>query len=153
MLDGEAWWRLSRHGAGQLDEHRVQLGIKKRRSTSEVALQGLWRRVMGQDSTMVAGRLALGRKCSVRHRRPRGNRVKMKELTPKQSRFVDEYLKDLNATAAYRRTGYGLTGTTGSEVRCGLAKSNRFRCSIVAVGGRGEAVACTSTRLPGFLRT
>ena len=40
-------------------------------------------------------------------KQPRGSRVKRKELTPKQSRFVDEYLKDLNATAAYRRTGYG----------------------------------------------
>jgi phage terminase small subunit len=39
-------------------------------------------------------------------KQPRGNRVKRKELTPKQCRFVDEYLKDLNATAAYRRTGY-----------------------------------------------
>ncbi len=29
-----------------------------------------------------------------------------KELTPKQARFVDEYLVDLNATAAARRAGY-----------------------------------------------
>jgi phage terminase small subunit len=27
-------------------------------------------------------------------------------LTPKQQRFVDEYLVDLNAAAAYRRAGY-----------------------------------------------
>jgi phage terminase small subunit len=29
-----------------------------------------------------------------------------KPLTPKQQRFVDEYLVDLNATAAYKRAGY-----------------------------------------------
>lgn len=32
----------------------------------------------------------------------------MKELTPKQQRFVEEYLLDLNATAAARRAGYSL---------------------------------------------
>ncbi len=30
----------------------------------------------------------------------------MKDLTPKQKRFADEYLLDLNATAAYKRAGY-----------------------------------------------
>jgi hypothetical protein len=35
-------------------------------------------------------------------KQPRGSRVKREELTPKQSRFVDEYLKDLNATEAIR---------------------------------------------------
>lgn len=30
----------------------------------------------------------------------------MAELTPKHQRFVDEYLVDLNASAAYRRAGY-----------------------------------------------
>ncbi len=30
-----------------------------------------------------------------------------KPLTPKQRRFVDEYLLDMNATAAARRAGYG----------------------------------------------
>ena len=29
-----------------------------------------------------------------------------KELSPRQERFADEYLVDLNATAAYRRAGY-----------------------------------------------
>lgn len=31
-------------------------------------------------------------------------------LTPKQKRFADEYLIDLNATAAYKRAGYKGTG-------------------------------------------
>ena len=33
-------------------------------------------------------------------------------LTPKQERFVLEYLKDLNATAAYKRAGYEATGNS-----------------------------------------
>jgi phage terminase small subunit len=32
------------------------------------------------------------------------------DLTPKQKRFVDEYLLDLNATAAYKRAGYSGNG-------------------------------------------
>ena len=32
--------------------------------------------------------------------------VRMAKLTPKQKRFVDEYMVDLNATAAARRAGY-----------------------------------------------
>ena len=35
-----------------------------------------------------------------------GTRVKERGLTPKQARFVDEYLKDLNATQAAIRAGY-----------------------------------------------
>lgn len=33
-------------------------------------------------------------------------------LTPKQQRFVDEFLVDLNATAAYKRAGYAGSGNT-----------------------------------------
>lgn len=35
-------------------------------------------------------------------------------LTEKQKRFVDEYLIDLNATAAYKRAGYATTGNGAS---------------------------------------
>ncbi|HEX7013171.1 MAG TPA: terminase small subunit, partial [Steroidobacteraceae bacterium] len=38
------------------------------------------------------------------------NKKPEKGLTPKQQRFVDEYLVDLNATAAYRRAGYTAKG-------------------------------------------
>ena len=34
----------------------------------------------------------------------------MSNLTPKQARFADEYLIDLNATAAYKRAGYVAKG-------------------------------------------
>jgi phage terminase small subunit len=33
-----------------------------------------------------------------------------KKLTPRQARFVEEFLTDLNASAAYRRAGYSATG-------------------------------------------
>ena len=36
----------------------------------------------------------------------------MSELTAKQQRFVDEYLIDLNATAAYKRAGYTAEGNS-----------------------------------------
>ncbi len=35
-----------------------------------------------------------------------GEVVRMAKLTPKQKRFVAEYLVDLNATAAAKRAGY-----------------------------------------------
>lgn len=36
-------------------------------------------------------------------------------MTPKQQLFVDEYLKDRNATAAYKRAGYKGTGRTAAN--------------------------------------
>lgn len=38
-------------------------------------------------------------------------------LTPKQQRFVDEYLLDLNATAAYKRAGYKGKGAAACSSR------------------------------------
>ena len=37
-----------------------------------------------------------------------------KGLTPKQKRFCEEYLIDLNATQAYMRAGYSGTGSTAT---------------------------------------
>lgn len=44
--------------------------------------------------------------------------VRVKRLTPRQQRFVDEYLIDLNATQAAIRAGYSEKGATvrGSEL-------------------------------------
>jgi phage terminase small subunit len=39
----------------------------------------------------------------------------MSALSPKQLRFVDEYLVDLNATAAYKRAGYKGQGRTAEN--------------------------------------
>src|SRR4051812_3868726 len=41
--------------------------------------------------------------------------AKSKKLPPKQARFVEEYLDDLNATQAYIRAGYKTRGH-GAEV-------------------------------------
>jgi len=41
--------------------------------------------------------------------------AKRGELTPKQKRFVEEYLVDLNATAAARRAGYSQRGNTARQ--------------------------------------
>lgn len=38
-------------------------------------------------------------------------------MTPKQQRFVEEYLKDLNATRAYIRAGYSPTGADAGAAR------------------------------------
>lgn len=41
-------------------------------------------------------------------------------LTPKQQRFADEYLIDLNATAAYKRAGYSADGNSAEVNACRL---------------------------------
>lgn len=51
-------------------------------------------------------------------------------LTPKQQRFVDEYLMDLNATAAYRRAGYKGRGNA-AEVTASQLLSNPKVASVV----------------------
>lgn len=48
-----------------------------------------------------------------------------KSLTPKQSRFVDEYLVDLNATAAARRAGYS------KKTACSIGQENLRKPEIV----------------------
>jgi phage terminase small subunit len=71
-------------------------------------------------------------------KQPRGSRAKRKELTPKQSRFVDEYLKDLNAAAAYRRTGYG--AKTPSAIWAGACEILRNPNVQVALAVRRTAI-------------
>lgn len=41
--------------------------------------------------------------------------TKSTTLTPKQQRFADEYLIDLNATAAYKRAGYVVEGNVAES--------------------------------------
>lgn len=52
------------------------------------------------------------------------------KLTPKQARFTDEYLVDLNATQAAIRAGYAVSRAhvTGSE----LVSNSRVSCAIAA---------------------
>ncbi len=51
-------------------------------------------------------------------------------LTPKQQRFVAEYLIDLNATAAYKRAGYKGTGNS-AEVTASQLLSNPKVAKVV----------------------
>jgi phage terminase small subunit len=52
-------------------------------------------------------------------------------LTPKQERFVAEYLIDLNATAAYKRAGYVAEGH-GAEVNASRLLSNAEVAASIA---------------------
>jgi phage terminase small subunit len=53
-------------------------------------------------------------------------------LSPKQQRFIDEYLVDLNATQAYQRAGYHGTGN-GAEVNAHrLLRSAKVAAAIHA---------------------
>lgn len=55
---------------------------------------------------------------------------KNNKLTAKQKAFVDEYLKDLNATAAYKRAGYTAKGNS-AEVNAGRLLRNAQVASAV----------------------
>jgi len=61
-------------------------------------------------------------------------------LAPKQQRFVEEYLIDLNATAAYRRAGYTASGNS-AEVNASRLLSNAKVAAAIA-----EAMAARSKR-------
>jgi phage terminase small subunit len=51
-------------------------------------------------------------------------------LTPKQQRFVEEYLKDLNAAAAARRAGY--SSKTADRIGYQLLEKTRVSEAIIA---------------------
>ena len=55
------------------------------------------------------------------------------DLTPKQSRFVDEYLIDLNATQAYIRAGYAAkNGNTAMVCASQLLSNPKIRSVVDA---------------------
>lgn len=62
-------------------------------------------------------------------------------LTPKQKRFAEEYLIDLNATAAYKRAGYAGKGKT-AEVNASRLLGNAKVAAYVqaAMDKRAKAV-------------
>jgi phage terminase small subunit len=66
--------------------------------------------------------------------RRRGAGVSDTPLTPKQQRFIAEYLIDLNATRAYIRAGYSVKGARVSASRL-LANAN-----VAAAVAAGQAV-------------
>jgi len=53
-------------------------------------------------------------------------------LTPKQQRFVDEYLVDLNASAAYRRAGYVCTEAAARANAARLIANDSVAAAIAA---------------------
>ena len=63
-------------------------------------------------------------------------------LTPKQKRFADEYLIDLNATAAYKRSGYKGTGhvaeSSAAEILSNLEVSEYIADRMKAREARTE---------------
>jgi phage terminase small subunit len=61
-------------------------------------------------------------------------------LSPKQARFVDEYLLDLNASAAYRRAGYSARGNAAEVTAHQLLRNPKVAAAIA------EAQASRSTR-------
>lgn len=62
----------------------------------------------------------------------------MRDLTPKQQRFVDEYLIDLNATQAARRAGYSpeSAGKIGSQLLAKTRIQNAIREAKAALATR-----------------
>ena len=53
-------------------------------------------------------------------------------LTPKQARFVAEYLIDLNATAAYKRAGYDAKGNAAEAGASRLLSNAKVAQAIQA---------------------
>ena len=53
-------------------------------------------------------------------------------LSPKQQRFVEEYLLDLNATAAYQRAGYKATGNAAAVEGHRLLRNPKIVAAIAA---------------------
>jgi hypothetical protein len=65
-------------------------------------------------------------------------------LTPKQQRFVEQYLVDLNATAAYARAGYVARGRA-AEVNASRLLRNAGVASAVMAGRQAKALATGRT--------
>ena len=60
-------------------------------------------------------------------------------MTPKQQRFVEEYLIDLNATAAYRRAGYEAEGNSAEVNAARLLRNAQVADAIAAAQGERSA--------------
>jgi phage terminase small subunit len=69
-------------------------------------------------------------------------------LNPRHHRFVEEYLKDLNGAAAYKRAGYKAKGNS-AEVNAARLLRNAQIAAAVKVGQdvRAEATGITQARV------
>lgn len=71
-----------------------------------------------------------------------------RELTAKQERFVSEYLKDLNATAAYRRAGYSARGNAAEVNAARLLRNAQVSAAIAeAMKERSERTMISADRV------
>lgn len=72
----------------------------------------------------------------------------MKKPTAKQQRFVDEYLRDLNATAAYKRAGYAAQGNAAEVNAARLLRNAQVQTAVaVAMKARSERTHITQDRV------
>jgi len=70
--------------------------------------------------------------------------TEQKPLSAKQQRFVDEYLIDLNATAAYERAGYKAKGTSAGACAARLLAVASIKLAIAtAMEKRNERIQIT----------
>ncbi len=77
-----------------------------------------------------------------------GEKAKARKLTPKQARFVDEYLIDLNASAAYRRVYIGTKETSARVMSSRLLADTNVAAAIAkAVQARSERTQITQDRV------
>lgn len=66
-------------------------------------------------------------------------------MTPKQQAFVEEYLVDLNATAAYRRAGYSAKGNAAEVNAARLLRNAKVASAIQsAMNARSERTEITA---------
>lgn len=71
-----------------------------------------------------------------------------KGLTPKHQRFVDEYLVDLNATAAYGRAGYTARGNAAEVNACRLLRTAKVAAAVQeAMKAREQRTHITQDRV------
>lgn len=71
-----------------------------------------------------------------------------KELTARQKRFVDEYLIDLNATAAYKRAGYTAEGNAAEAAASRMLSNVKVAEAIQkAMDGRSNETKIDAARV------
>ena len=74
-------------------------------------------------------------------------------LNPRQGRFVDEYLVDMNATAAYKRAGYTSKGKAAEANASRLKGSDKVKAELSRrLDERAETVAVTQAWVLDRLR-
>jgi phage terminase small subunit len=84
------------------------------------------------------------RQVSLVHVMAKRKRPAARKLTAKMLRFVDEYLIDLDGTAAYKRAGYRVGGTSGKSAGVCAAKLLK-RADVAAAIAAGQSARAERT--------